>query len=94
MNATLRVKLGNMLIEVPIYRDEASTMAIVDQINDRLKAIEDKASVIDSQRFALLAAYIFAVETREHAAELEEMASVFEELDAELDRVLRDFASD
>ena len=90
MSGTMRVKIGNTPLDVPIHRDEETTLAIVERVNQRLKAIEDQARVIDTQQFALLAAYAFAIETTEAENEVGEMASIFEELDAELTQVLRE----
>ena len=89
----MRVKLGNITMDVPIHRDEETTLALVERINERLRAIEDQSRVIDSQQFALLAAYAFAVESTERAEELGEMASVFEEIDGELRGILRELGA-
>jgi len=93
MSGTMRVTLGNMPLDVPIHRDEDTTLALVERVNKRLKAIEAQSPVIDSQRFALLAAYAFVIEASQCEEEVGEMAAVFEELDGELSKILGELGS-
>jgi uncharacterized membrane protein len=50
---------------VPVYRDAETTQAIVAALNDRLAAIEDTSTRIDTVAFALQAAFELAVEAEE-----------------------------
>lgn len=61
-NPTLQVKMGGKTVTVPVYRDEATTLRIVGQVNQRLEEIEESSPRIDTQAFALQTAYTFAVE--------------------------------
>jgi len=90
---SMRLRLGNMLVEVPIHRDEETTLWLVERVNQRLREIEQQSPVIDSQRFALLAAYAFAQEALELEDEVAEMAAAFEELDGELSEILGELGS-
>jgi cell division protein ZapA (FtsZ GTPase activity inhibitor) len=90
---SMRLRLGNMLVEVPIHRDEETTLGLVERVNQRLREIEQQSPVIDSQRFALLAAYAFAQEALELEDEVAEMAAAFEELDGELSEILGELGS-
>jgi hypothetical protein len=62
MASTLQVKIGKATLKVPLCVDEQTTLAIVQRISDRLQDIEEHAPRIDTQAFALQAAYEFASE--------------------------------
>jgi hypothetical protein len=77
----LQVKLGGRTVQVPIYQDEKTTLQLVDSVNERLREIEESSTRVDTQAFALQAAYLFAVDSaREQAS--------FDEDDAEILRSL------
>ena len=61
----LEVELGRLRLRVPVYEDKTKTLALVKKINKRFKQIEDTSGRIDTQSFALLAAYSFAVDAEE-----------------------------
>ena len=62
MASTLQVKIGKATLKVPLCVDEQTTLAVAQRISDRLQEIEEHAPRIDTQAFALQAAYEFAAE--------------------------------
>lgn len=71
----VKVALRGVELSVPILKDEETTLRLVDAVNRRLRSIEAGARKVDTQKFALLAAYLFAMdaeETKLEAAEQEE----------------------
>jgi cell division protein ZapA (FtsZ GTPase activity inhibitor) len=73
-NPTVQVKIGGKTVSVPIYRDEATTLRIVEKVNRRLQEIEEESPRIDTQAFALQTAFSFAADVAriESAAENDE----------------------
>ncbi|MDZ4861758.1 MAG: cell division protein ZapA [Candidatus Hydrogenedentes bacterium] len=71
--STVEVSLGGLTLRVPAYESTEKTQDIADEINSRLKLLETSSSKINTQAFALLAAYEYAKATRELR---DEMASV------------------
>ena len=68
----IEVKLGRVQAKVPIYKTEEDTLRLVDLINERLLEIEAQSDRIDTQAFALKAAYAFAVEAAKSDDEREQ----------------------
>lgn len=64
----MRVEVGGVKLTVPVFQDRETTLGIVEQVNQRLAEIESKSQRIDTQAFALEAAFSFAA----RAAELEQ----------------------
>ncbi len=58
----VNVRVGNFTLRVPICANQATTQAIADTITERLKAIEARSTRVDTQAFALTAAFEFAAE--------------------------------
>ncbi|MCC6699627.1 MAG: cell division protein ZapA [Candidatus Hydrogenedentes bacterium] len=59
----LQVKLGGKTVQVPVFQDEKTTLEIVASVNDRLREIEESSARVDTQAYALQAAYLFAVDS-------------------------------
>lgn len=59
---TLKVRLGATTIETPVVRDESTTAHIVETVNEKLREIEQGSARVDTQAFALQAAFAFAAE--------------------------------
>lgn len=72
---TLQVKIGGKTVSVPIYRDEPTTLSLIELVNQRLEEIEASSPRVDTQAFALQTAYAFAVDI----ARLEAAASAEED---------------
>jgi cell division protein ZapA (FtsZ GTPase activity inhibitor) len=54
------IKIANMSLQVPIYQDTQTTQKIAKQISTVLADIEKKSPRIDTQAFALQAAFEYA----------------------------------
>jgi cell division protein ZapA (FtsZ GTPase activity inhibitor) len=90
---SISVKIGRTTLQVPVHINEDETHRIVDRLNRRLEQIEAASGRIDSQAFAALAAYEFAVETEtareECRSEEKEIAVALDRLNQELKRILK-----
>ncbi|MCP4644667.1 MAG: cell division protein ZapA [bacterium] len=58
----LNVVIAGISITVPIWRDAETTQRIVDRVNDRIQEIEGRSRRVNTQMFALEAAFSFAQE--------------------------------
>ena len=56
----VRTKIANVTLNLPIYRDKKTTLEIAESVGELVAQMETRAERIDSQAFALLAAYEFA----------------------------------
>ncbi|MBI3119824.1 MAG: cell division protein ZapA, partial [Candidatus Hydrogenedentes bacterium] len=63
--STILVQLGNAKLRIPVFRDEVTTRTLAQQVSERLKKIEGESERIDTQAFALRAAFEFAAEVHE-----------------------------
>jgi len=74
---TVEVVLGRARVSVPLYRDAETTREIAARVNERLEEIEEATGRVDTQAFALIAAYMFAADedrmTRERGEETQEL---------------------
>jgi cell division protein ZapA (FtsZ GTPase activity inhibitor) len=78
----VEVTLGRTRVSVPVRGDEATTHAIAQRVTEALDAIEADSPRIDTQRFALLAAFEFAAELHDVTARREgETRELVEALD-------------
>jgi hypothetical protein len=95
MASTLQVKIGKATLKVPVCVDEPTTLAVAQQISDRLKEIEDHATRIDTQAFALQAAYEFAVDAylvrKEQDRDAHELAKSLEAIASRLRDLTKEF---
>ncbi len=66
------VQLGGLTLRVPEYQSVSETQSIVNEINQRLKALEASSTRVNTQAFALLTAYEYAKELLELRDELAE----------------------
>jgi len=65
MNGThVEARIANVKLRLPIYRDKQTTLEIADELTARIAEMEEKAGRVDSQAFALQAAFAYAVELR------------------------------
>jgi len=91
----IKVKLGGKSLEVPVYRDMRATQKLIERLNQRLKDIEAQSGRIDTQAFALEAAYTFAVEAQRLAddveAERHETVKELDRLSKAVDKLVREF---
>lgn len=68
------VQIAGLNLRVPKFRSEEATNALVERVNAKLKDLESHSTKVNTQAFALQAAYEFAVEV----AELKEAYAVTE----------------
>lgn len=71
MSDTVEVLLGRTRVTVPVHIDETATHALADAVTRRLEEIEAASTRIDTQLFALEAAFHFAAEADRLAREQE-----------------------
>ncbi len=57
---TCEVSLGGLTVRVPTFKSVEDTRQIVESINARLKDLESTSTRVNTQAFALMAAYEFA----------------------------------
>lgn len=85
---TIPVKIANATVQVPEHIDEATTQALANEVSARLRAIQEGSDRIDTQAFALRAAYEFAVERHtENQRQERETKELLVALDAILSRL-------
>lgn len=64
----VQARVAKVNLRLPLYRDAATTLAIADEVTAKVAELEAEAGRIDSQAFALQAAYAFAVALHEEKA--------------------------
>jgi len=92
---TQKKQVAGVTLQVPIYTDEATTNALIQQVNDRIEEIASTADRIDTQAFALLAALSFAADLHNQQTQHEQQQSnqlrALKKLTESLRSLLRDF---
>ncbi len=88
----LEARLGGVLLNVPILGSLSRTQVIVDKVNTKLHEIETASTRIDTQKFALLAAFHFAAElqdlTEAHVEEDKQLARSLEQLNVQIQELV------
>ena len=69
---TIRTQIAGTFVELPLIRDEAYTAQIAEKVTERFREIEAASSRINTQAFALQAAFSFAAELERLTADREE----------------------
>jgi hypothetical protein len=94
----VRVKIGAMSLVLPVHIDINTTNKIVQEVEDRLKRIEEESETVDTQRFAVQAAYEFAGMLHdlqnEHREDTRELIKALEQLVTQLKELSRRFHLD
>lgn len=97
-NNFINVKIANATVSVPVYEDEETTRQIARMVTDRIQAIEESAERIDSQAFALRAAYDLAAALhdarREQQANEQHIAATLDAVATRLQHLADDYALD
>ncbi|MBI2424804.1 MAG: cell division protein ZapA [Candidatus Hydrogenedentes bacterium] len=84
----MQVLIAGTRLVVPIVKDKKTTFELAAKLSERLKALEEAADRIDTQAFALRAAFDFAAEAFLDSAESrEEETQLIRRLDAIRDRL-------
>lgn len=71
-NHTVRTRIAGTVLDLPVVQDEAHTAAIADKVTERFREIEAASPRIDTQAFALQAAFSFAAELERISTERDE----------------------
>jgi len=91
------VRLGGVPIKVPIVVDAETTEGIVAQVNERFKQIESQGGKINTQVYALLTAYQFAVDVftlrRKMEADESDLIRALDKLNASLQTAFAEIES-
>ncbi len=73
----IQTKIANVTLRLPVYRDQKHTLELAKDVERLVASMEADADRIDSQAFALRAAYEFARQLREledeNAADLKDL---------------------
>ncbi len=89
------VMIGRNKVSVPLYRDIETTENIAREVAERLEKIEAESPVVDTQKFAVVAAYEFAMEGRaledEHREDTQDLVKALERLAKELRQLVERF---
>lgn len=67
-----KVRIRSIPVTLPIHIDMETTGILAREVEERLKRIEDDSDIIDTQRFAIQAAYEFAGELHDLEARQEQ----------------------
>ncbi len=90
-DATMQVKVGRRLLDVPICEDEETTRKIAKEIDDRIDAIEARSDRVDSIAYALTAAVELAIELHkartDHERENKELFMALEKTEETIRRI-------
>jgi len=91
-DAFIQTKIANVTLRLPVYRDEIQTVALAKEVERLVASMEAGADRIDSQAFALRAAYEFAKQLREledeNAADLKELLKTLDGTATALQRLV------
>ena len=58
----MEVRIAGMAVRVPVYKSEPETLALVERVNAKIREFEEASARVNTQMFALQAAYAFALE--------------------------------
>ena len=83
-----RLEIARIKIDVPVYKDVDTTRAIGREVEERIKKIEKKTEVIDTQKNAVIAAFDCMVEmhvlVEEHEEDIKELTIALERLTTQM----------
>lgn len=82
---TIKVKIANSSVRVPLYKDRRTSTRIAEELSERIQEIEDEYGLVSTQEYALRLAFEFATELETLRQEQDEAT---QELTRRLQRVL------
>lgn len=89
------VRVGRNTLSVPLHRDVETTEQIAAEVTERLERIEAASPIVDTQKFAVRAAYELAAELRaqeeQHQEDTQDLIKALERLVQELKRLVERF---
>jgi len=65
----VEARIANVKLRLPVFRDKQATLALADEVTARIAAMEESAGRVDSQAFALQAAFAYAMELEAEQAD-------------------------
>lgn len=90
----VQARVAKVNLRLPIYRDRQTTLSIADAVTARVAEMEAEAGRIDSQAFALQAAFAYAAELHaeqaERDADTRELLKVLDRIAGQLARLLEE----
>lgn len=88
----VQARVAKVNLRLPVYRDRQTTLAIAEEVSARVAAMEEQAGRIDSQAFALQAAFAYAAELHAEKAERDgdtrDLLKVLDRIAGQLKRLL------
>lgn len=91
----IKVKVAGMTVVLPVHEDMDTTAKIVAEVEKRLARIEDESDVVNTQQFAIQAAYEFAAKLHEeecrHREDERDMIKALEQLSSQLKQLVKRF---
>jgi cell division protein ZapA (FtsZ GTPase activity inhibitor) len=67
-------RIANVKLRLPVYRNKQATLDLADEVSALIASMQEKAGRVDSQAFALLAAFALAAELHAERAGREQDA--------------------
>jgi cell division protein ZapA (FtsZ GTPase activity inhibitor) len=93
-----QISIAGMKLRVPVYQNEERTLELAQELTERILEIERVSPTIDTQRFALEAAYALAVEVadekEEHQRDIQELTKALAQLTSALEELVDRFQLD
>lgn len=91
----IKVKVGMVPVLLPVHINREITEKIVQQVEERLERIEKESDTIDTQRFAIQAAYEFAVDLfdleEQYKADEVDLIKVLQHMSEELRQLIKHY---
>jgi hypothetical protein len=84
---TLRVRLFNTPVDLPIFEDEQTTLRLASQVEDRIRKHEAEKERVSTQEWALLVAYEYACEAAALESEQQDLTKALERIAERLNRL-------
>lgn len=92
------VTIGRTRVDVPLCDDPETSEDIAKAITDRLARIEEESTIVDTQKFAVIAAYELAMECyrlkQQHEEDTQDMVKALERLCRELRQLVERYHLD
>jgi len=94
---SVEARIANVRLRLPVYRDKQTTLELAEEVSRLIDGMEEKAGRVDSQAFALQAAFAFAAELHAERAERDqdtrELLKALDAIATQLNRLIETEAS-
>lgn len=88
----VETRIANVKLRLPVYRDKQTTLELAEAVTARIARMEEQAGRVDSQAFALQAAFALAAELHAEQAERDQdtrdLLKVLDGIVTQLNRLL------